>query len=286
LGFPALQGYINDVCYLGATIGRYANRIANGRFRLDEIDYQLETNDGPHSNHSGSSGFHSKVFDHEIIENGVSFNILSEHGDGGFPGNLRFVVDFSWVNMELNIDYKAVTDQNTIVNFSNHTYFNLTAGKLKIFEHELTIHANKYLEANIDHIPTGAILKEEAMMFNKKRIGSRLQVGENKFKGLNICYVIDLSASSSSLVAELYDPVSGRLLQVFSTYPGLLLYTGDYLRSNLPGHYAAAYKPFDGLCLECQYFPNSPNHPNFPSSVLEAGKLYQESISFKFNVVL
>lgn len=284
LGFPMLQGYLDDECYLGSTVGRYANRIANGKFRLNGVDYQIETNDGLHSNHSGSSGFNAKVFEEEIKENEISFSFLSEDGDGGFPGNLRVVVSYSWIDMELRIKYTAETDQNTIVNITNHSYFNLTAGQENIFRHELTIHANEYLPMNADYIPTGEILNDEAMIFSKTSIGSKLQTG-HVFKGLNTCYALkQADKSARDPVAELYDPVSGRSLEVFTSYPGLLCYTGDYLSSTTPGHYSAAYKPFEGLCLECQYFPDSPNHLNFPSSVLEAGKLYHESISYKFNV--
>lgn len=285
LGFPSLQGYLLDDCYLGATIGRYANRISNGRFSIEGNEYQLETNDGPHSNHSGSAGFNSKVFGYSILENGISFSYLSKDGDGGFPGDLFLVVTYSWINMELVIEYTAETNRKTIVNITNHSYFNLTAGEGTIFEQELTIFASQFLQTDSGHIPTGAISNDEAMMFNKTNIGSRLQVDGKSLKGLNTCYVLEQSASATlDPVAELFDPASGRSLQVFTSYPGLLLYTGDYLKSEVLGHYGTAYKPFDGLCLECQYFPDAPNHPDFPSSVLEAAELYQKRISYKFNV--
>lgn len=285
LGFPTLQGYLLDECYLGATIGRYANRIANGRFSIEGNEYQLETNDGPHSNHSGSAGFNSKVFGYSISENGISFSYLSRDGDGGFPGDLRLAVTYSWINMELVIDYTAETNRKTIVNITNHSYFNLTAGEGTIFEQELTVFANRFLQTTSGHIPTGAILNDEEMMLNRTNIGSRLKVYGKSLKGLNTCFVLERSAVATPYpVAELFDPASGRSLQVFTSYPGLLLYTGDYLKSEVPGHYATAYKPFDGLCLECQYFPDAPNHPEFPSSVLEPAELYQERITYKFNV--
>ena len=285
LGFPTLQGYLLDDCYLGATIGRYANRIANGNFKIDGNEFQLETNDGPHSNHSGSAGFNSKVFGYSIFKNSISFNYLSKDGDGGFPGDLFVVITYSWSNMELVIDYTAETNRKTIVNMTNHSYFNLTAGEGNILEQELTVFASQFLQTNSDHIPTGAILNDEAMMFNNTNIGSRLPVEGGSLKGLNTCYVLEQAvAAAREPIAELFDPASGRLLQAFTSYPGLLIYTGDYLKSEVPGHYAAAYKPFDGLCLECQYFPDAPNHPGFSSGVLEADEFYQNRIAYKFSV--
>jgi aldose 1-epimerase len=283
LGFPTLQGYLQDDCYLGATVGRYANRIAYGRFNLDGNEYQLETNDGQHANHSGSAGFNSKVFAWEILDTGISFRYLSQDGDGGFPGDLNLVVTYSWINMELVIDYNAETNQKTVVNITNHTYFNLSAGEGSFFEQELTVFSSKYVEANLEHIPTGEILNDEALMFQSTKIGSRIQAAGQSLKGLNTCYVLEQSGSAAP-VAELFDSASGRFMQVFTSYPGLLFYTGDYLKSELPGHGGVPYKPFDGLCLECQYFPDAPNHPNFPSSVLEANEHYQHRITYRFNV--
>jgi aldose 1-epimerase len=292
LGFPTLQGYLQDDCYLGATVGRFANRIANGRFSLDGVEYQLETNDGQHANHSGSAGFNSKVFAWEVLDSSITFRYLSSYGEGGFPGDLDVVVTYSWVNMELVIDYKAESNRKTVVNMTNHSYFNLSAGVGSIFEHELTVVARKYLEANADHIPTGLMLEDEVMMFDKDRLGSRIKADGSSWKGLNTCYVLEQSgvgtiekvAALLDPVAELFDPTSGRSMQVFTSYPGLLLYTGDYLKSDLAGHNGVAYKPFDGLCLECQYYPDAPNHQNFPSTVLETNELYQQRITYRFDV--
>jgi aldose 1-epimerase len=283
LGFPTLQGYLLDDCYLGATIGRYANRIANGRFSIDGNEYQLETNDGQHANHSGSAGFNSKVFAWEVLDNGISFRYVSQDGDGGFSGDLNLVVTYTWINMELVIEYRAQTNRKTPVNITNHSYFNLSAAEGTIFEQELTVFANQYLQTTSEHIPTGAILNDEAMMFNKTKIGSRIQVDGESSKGLNTCYVLEQS-SSPTPAAELFDPASGRSMQIFTSYPGLILYTGDYLRTEVAGHNGSRYKPFDGLCLECQYFPDAPNHPNFPSSILEANEIYHKHISYRFSI--
>lgn len=284
LGFPNLQGYLQDKCYLGATVGRYANRIANGRFNIDGMTYQLETNDGVHSNHSGSAGFNSKVFEYEILDNGISFSYLSPEGEGGFPGELHLTVKYTWKDMELVLDYTAETSRKTPVNITNHCYINLR-GDGSIFDQELTIYSNQFLETTPDHIPTGILLENAEMLFHKAKVGSRVQVEGKAWKGLNTCYVLENSGPGTlKKAAELFDPATGRSLQVFSSYPGLLLYTGDYLSSQTPGHHNQAYRPFDGLCLECQYYPDAPNHADFPSSILEPEQVYQERISYQFHV--
>jgi len=284
LGFPTLQGYLLDKCYLGATVGRFANRIANGRFIIDGAAYQLETNDGVHSNHSGAAGFNSKVFEYDVLDDGISFSYLSPDGEGGFPGELQLLVKYTWKNMELLIEYTAETSRKTPVNITNHCYFNLSGGG-SILNEQLTVFANRFLESGSDHIPTGRILSEKELMFHKAKIASKLQSEGEALKGLNICYVLEEPRQGTlKKAAVLFDPASGRSLQVLSTYPGLLLYTGDYLRSELPGHDKQAYKPFDGLCLECQFFPDAPNHPDFPSVMLAPDQVYQERISYKFNV--
>lgn len=284
LGFPTLEGYLLDDCYLGATIGRYANRIANGTFHIDGASYHLEANDGDHSNHSGAAGLNSKVFEFEIIEDGISFSYLSPDGAGGFPGELQVVVTYMWKDLKLLMEYTAETNRKTPVNLTNHCYFNLS-GDGSCLEQKLTVFAEHSLEAGEDHIPTGKIRSDAAMMFHKTAIRAKLQGDGKSLKGLNTCYVLEESADAmSKKVAELFDPASGRLLQVFTSYPGLLLYTGDYLRSQLPGHHGQLYKPFDGICLECQYFPDAPNHPNFPSPMLEPNQVYQAHISYEFQV--
>jgi aldose 1-epimerase len=284
LGFPNLQGYLLDHCYLGSTVGRFANRIANGRFHIDGAAYQLETNDGVHSNHSGAAGFNSKVFEYEVLDDGISFSYLSPDGEGGFPGELQLLVKYTWKNMELLMEYTAETSRKTPVNITNHCYFNLSDGGNSL-DQELTVFANRFLETTPDHIPTGALLNKAELLFNKTQIGARLPVEGNAVKGLNTCYVLEDSGQETlKKAAVLFDPASGRSLQVSSTYPGLLLYTGDYLSTELPGHYKQAYKPFDGLCLECQYYPDTPNHPDFPSTMLHPDQVYRERIAYQFHV--
>ena len=314
LGFPTLQGYLDDRCYIGATIGRFANRIGGAGFVLDGKTYLLDDNDNGNSNHGGDHGFNSKVFDFSIDGDVISFNLLSENGEGGFPGNLVFKVSYQWSDHnELLIEHQATTDQRTPVSFTSHAYFNLTtprltdngqiansstAGDARIFDHELTIYAGSRLVCGADHIPSGLIVPAASLSFNKNLISENVIFSEGAISGLNTCYVLDkndhLKNENGQLKEEndrpaalaclLTDPLSGRTLEVLTSYPALLLYTGDYLHSDHPGHYDKYYGPFDGLCLECQYFPDSPNHPHFPSAILDPGAEYKERILFKFSI--
>ncbi|MEK6481005.1 aldose epimerase family protein [Catalinimonas sp. 4WD22] len=283
LGFPSLEGYVQDRCYIGATIGRFANRIKGAEFTLDGKRYVLEDNDHGNSNHGGWSGFHAKIFDFEVGEDQVVFHLHSPDGEGGYPGNLRLSVSYSWNEAhELYIHYAATTDQKTIANFTNHAYFNLSAEAYSILDHELRVEAQEMLEMRDEFIPTGKIVPVSHSGFAQDKIRDKMTIRANEISGLNSCYVLDKKAGKPD--ATLFDPLSGRMMEVFTSYPGLLLYTGDYLSSQLPGHLSKNYKPLDGLCLECQYYPDSPHHPHFPSTVLESGQNYEENIIFKFKV--
>lgn len=281
LGFPSLEGYLKDRCYIGATIGRFANRIKGAEFTLDGKRYVLEDNDHGNSNHGGSSGFHAKVFDFEVGEDQLIFHLHSPEGEGGYPGNLQMRVSYSWNDEhELYIHYTANTDRKTIANFTNHVYFNLSTETQTILDHELSIEAQEMLEMEADCIPTGKIVPVSHAGFSQDKIRDKMTVRGNAISGLNHCYVLDKKAGKPD--ATLIDPFSGRMMEVFTSYPGILLYTGDYLSSNVPGHHLKNYKPLAGLCLECQYYPNSPHHPHFPSTVLEVVQEYEEYIIFKF----
>lgn len=281
LGFPALEGYLNDRCYIGATIGRFANRIGGAMFRLAEETFCLEKNDNENSNHGGNAGFHSKIFGFSESDGKLSFTVLSEDGEGGFPGNLRLKVDYAWNDRhELSISYSAIADKKTVANFTNHAYFNLS-GKENIFEHNLTLKASKMLETNPDYIPTGRIVPVADRGFCDDKISDRITTSSEGIKGLNLYYIIDKDRQKDcGPVCALWDPLSGRQLEVFTTYPGVQLYTGDFLTGNGP----YVHKPFSGLCLECQHYPDAPNHAHFPSTVLEADCQYYEQIVYKFSV--
>ncbi|SEM30619.1 aldose 1-epimerase [bacterium A37T11] len=284
LGFDSLDGYLDDTCYVGATIGRFANRIAHARFTMDGRQIQLDANDGLHSNHGGFHGFHRQVFGYKVLECGLCFEWESKDGEGGYPGDLSLRVCYQWTDdSELKIDYTASSDKDTVANFTNHAYFNLTAGHQPILEHSLTIFAEQILEDSPGYIPTGAIIPAGDKAFRGGKIREQIPGTGHPIEGINLCYALPGGAQPRPrLAAVLADKISGRRLEISTTYPGLLLYTGDLLQSRLSGHHGVPYGPFDGLCLECQYFPDSPNHPTFPSTILKAGEIYHEQIVYKF----
>jgi len=276
LGHNSLQDYLTEQNYLGATIGRYANRIGNAAFTLDGKLYRLDDNDNGNSNHGGHIGFNARVFDYEILEERIRFSVSSPDGEGGFPGNLDLTIDYQWTDLnELLISYRAVTDRPTPVNITNHAYFNLSAEKAAIFGHQLSVSSDQVIEAASDHIPTGFIKPAGDLNFDQNKISEKLTCTDDAITGLNVCYVLNKQGKNDSLACILSDPDSGRSLEVHTSYPGLILYTGDYLSG--PTHL-----PFYGLCLECQFFPDSPNHPAFPSTVLRPGEVYHHTIIFKF----
>jgi aldose 1-epimerase len=283
LGFPSLDGYLHDRCYMGSTVGRYANRIAQARFTLDGKEYTLEANDGVNTNHGGRAGFHARVFSCEQRHNGVLFSYTSPAGDGGYPGTLTLRVEYSWNKEQaLTITYTAVTDQKTVANFTNHAYFNLT-GKGSMLDHTLSVRSSHILAATPAYIPTGEIIEAGNKQLQQSTVRRKVTPKGDRLVGLNEYYILDKATLKNEPAAVLYDQASGRQMEVFTSYPGLMVYTADYLASEVPGHTAALYKPFDGICLECQYFPDSPNHAHFPDTTLAAGGEYREWIVFKFS---
>lgn len=286
LGYPSLQGYLQDTCYIGSTIGRFANRIHNAQFELDGVVYQLETNDGSNTNHGGTSGFHAQVFDAHISGNSLVFELLSRDGQGDYPGNLKLSVEYLWNDHnELCIQYTASTDKVTIANFTNHAYFNLAPDNGDIFDHQLRIRASEILETTPQHIPTGRIIPADNIAFDDHRISERIKTREGISTGLNTYYLFEkTTVHSDTALCSLRSPITGRVLDIYTSYPGLQLYTGDFLSSSHLNNRSAFHQPFDGLCLECQFYPDSPNHPHFPSTVLRPGDNYNEKIVYKFTV--
>jgi aldose 1-epimerase len=285
LGFPSLEGYLNDTCYIGSTIGRYANRIGGARFVLNDKVYELEKNDNGNNNHGGNCGFHRRVFDFTIHEDGVSFTLSSKDGEGGFPGQVELKVTYRWnERQELEIRYTASTDRPTVLNFTNHAYFNLSGLSRDVFEHWLSIRSQQVLEATDQYIPTGVVLPAKEKSFQNTLIQDRISKVDGKIRGLNTYYILEPEKKEQDPACVLTEPLSGRLLEVFTTYPGVQLYTGDFLASHSRNHHSDSYKPFDGLCLECQYYPDSPNHSHFPDTVLNPGEIYHEKITYRFSV--
>ncbi|MFH8768521.1 aldose epimerase family protein [Streptomyces sp. NPDC085866] len=271
LGFPGLDGYLeHPEPFLGALVGRYANRIAGGRFPLDGCTYALERNSGPNSLHGGAQGFDKRVWEVEPVEDGLRLSRVSPHGEEGFPGRLEVTATYTLdASGALRIAYEAVTDAPTVINLTNHTYWNLS-GSGHAGGHELRLAASRYTPVDTDLIPTGALTDVSGSRFDfrtARKVGS----------GYDHNYVLDKGVTEAAEdVAELYDPASGRVLTVATTEPGLQLYTADHL--------AAPFAPGDGIALETQHFPDSPNHPDFPSTELRPGRAFRSETVYGFGV--
>lgn len=283
LGFPNIDGYREDDCYIGSTVGRYANRIGNASFRIGEKEFELDKNDGIHSNHGGFNGFNTKLFDYTLINDGVCLSVESFSGESGFPGNVKFSVTYKWNNkQELDITYEAQTDKDTVLNFTNHAYFNLSALKENALQQELTIVSSELVECTPDFIPTGRIIPTADYSFKGQKPEEKVNWNSEGLKGINSYYIFD-PVDSSEPVCYLSDTVSGRILEIFTTYPGVQLYTGDFLASKQKGNHGVCYQAFDGICLECQSYPDAPNHAHFPSTLLKEGSKFHENIKYRFS---
>ncbi|MFI8216584.1 aldose epimerase family protein [Streptomyces sp. NPDC085932] len=271
LGFPDLAGYLaHPEPYLGALIGRYANRIAGARFPLEGRTYALEANNGPNSLHGGARGFDRRVWDVTPVEYGVRLARVSPHGEEGFPGRLEVSVTYSLLaGGALRIAYEAATDAPTVVNLTNHSYFNL-AGSGDAGGHELRLAAARYTPVDAHLIPAGGPQDVAGTRFDfraARKVGS----------GYDHNFVLDKGVTESAVeVAELHDPASGRVLTVATTEPGLQLYTGDHL--------GEPFAPGDGIALETQHFPDSPNRPDFPTTVLRPGEVFRSETVYGFGV--
>jgi len=295
LGFPTLDQYIESSPYFGALIGRYGNRIAAGKFTLDEKQYTLARNDGPNHLHGGLKGFDKKVWtaSEKIDENSASLvlHYLSKDGEEGYPGNLHVQVTYTLNNDNaLDIQYMANTDMKTVVNLTNHSYFNLSGDFSKtILDHVLTIRADGYLPIDKGLIPTGQIEPVSGTPFDfrePKEIGADINAENEQLKlgmGYDHCWVLNKQNAEMSLAAKVYNPENGRVLEVFTTEPGIQFYSGNFLDGTLPAKNEGTYARRSGLCLETEHFPDSPNQHNFPSVVLNPGEQYSSKTTFKFS---
>lgn len=293
LGFDTLNEYESpNNPYLGCIVGRYANRIAKGRFTIDGISYQLALNDGENSLHGGVKGFHRRVFKAIPMKlpSGPALRLkyLSHDGEEGYPGNLDVSITYILTNEnELIIEYIATTDKPTIVNLTNHSYFNLSGeGSGTILEHELTIFANKYTPVDNTLIPTGEILSVENTPLDfrtPRKIGERIkEFMFPPFNGYDHNFVLNNQKGKLALCASVYDSKSGRVMDVYTTQPGVQLYTGNWL--NIKGKGGKYYKEHYGFCLETQHYPDSPNHTNFPNVILRPQEVYKETTIYKFSI--
>jgi len=279
LGFKTLEEYVHNRRYFGALIGRHANRIANGKFSLNGVEYQLPKNNGANHLHGGFKGFDKRVWNVREDGNSLHLSYFSKDGEENYPGNLEALVDFTLLDNELQLDYHATTDRDTIVNLTNHSYFNLR-GVGTILEHELTLNAESFTPVTEDLIPTGKIraVAGTPMDFRKgKAIGSDIHHG-----GYDHNFVLNNWDGSLKFAARLYEPVSGRVLEILTTDAGMQFYSGNFLDGSLTGKNGVVYEKYAGLCLEPQHFPDAPNHPNFPSTVLRPGEAYHQTTVYRF----
>lgn len=299
LGFDDVQGYQSGTAYFGATIGRYGNRLANGTFELDGRHYQVPKNDGPNSLHGGPLGFDKHVWKAQPTKSkdsvGVTLTYLSVDGEMGFPGNLKTEVTYSLTeNNELRIDYKASTDKPTVLNLTNHSYFNLAgAGNGDVLKQVATLYASQYTPVNATLIPTGELApvantpmdftQPTAIGKNIKADHPQLKFAEPKQGGFDFNWVLDAKGDVSKLAADVSDPQSGRRLQLYTSEPGVQFYTGNFLDGTVKGKAGKIYPHWGAFTLETQHYPDSPNQPNFPSTRLDPGKTYTQSVVLKFS---
>jgi aldose 1-epimerase len=294
LGFDDLQGYASNFngpfnAFFGAIVGRYANRIARGTFTLDGKKYSLPVNNGENSLHGGSHAFNNVVWKANPVADGVELSYLSKDGDAGYPGNLSVVVRYTLVKGALRMEFSATTDKDTVVNLTNHAYFNL-AGQGNILDHQVTIHASRFTPVDTGLIPTGELKSVESTPFDFRKataVGARINENDEQLHrggGYDHNWVLDGSKGELVEAAEVYDPSSGRVLKVLTDQPGIQFYTGNWLSPSITGK---AGKPMDkhsALCLETQHFPDSPNHPDFPTTELKPGERYHTVTVYSLSV--
>jgi aldose 1-epimerase len=292
LGYDTLPGYENDTkTYFGAIVGRYGNRIALGKFTLNGKTYQIPVNNGANALHGGPKGFDQYVWQAQEVPDGVEFTHVSPDGDMGFPGTLTAKVKYTVKGSTLRIDYSATTDKATVVNLTNHAYFNLHGDdKGNILDQQIEINADRYTPVDAGLIPTGELapVAGTPMDFRKpEAIGARIDADFEQLKlagGYDHNWVLDGKIGTLHLAAVVTDPVSGRRLTVETTEPGVQFYSGNFLDGSFTGRHGIKYEKHAGFCLETQHFPDSPNHPDFPSTVLRPGETMHSTTTFTFGV--
>lgn len=299
LGFDTLEGYLSDAYktagpYFGAIIGRYGNRIANAKFTLDGTEYELAANNNPNHLHGGIKGFDKVVWEAEEVRTdkgvGLKLHYVSEDMEEGYPGTLTVDVVYTLTNdNEIVMDYTATTDKKTIVNLTNHSYFNLNAGKSDILDHEVMINADQFIPVDGTLIPTGELRDVAGTPFDftsPTAVGARIKEDNEQLKyglGYDHCWVVKGENGKMRLAATVYEPNSGRFMEVHSTEPGIQFYSGNFLDGTLTGSRGVVYKHRYGLALETEHFPDTPNQPDFPSVELNPGETYHTQTIYKFS---
>jgi aldose 1-epimerase len=289
LGFDNLDGYLGAHPYFGATIGRFGNRIAKGKFTLDGEQYTLATNNSPNHLHGGDKGFDKRVWDVEEVETddglGLKFTRTSPDGEEGYPGTLKVSVVYLLTNDdELKIDYTATTDKATTLNLTNHCYWNLAgAGSGTVLDHELMIAADKYLPVDATMIPTGELANVRGTPLDftsAKKIGRDIAQMQGDPGGYDHCFALRSQGGELALAAKLKDPASGRVMEVYTTQPGIQFYTGNFLDGSPE---VGGFNKHFACCLETQHYPDSPNRRDFPSAILRPGETFQQTTVHKFS---
>lgn len=290
LGFDSLDGYLKENPYFGAVVGRYGNRIAGGKFSLDGHEYTLARNNGGNSLHGGLQGFDKKVWAGRVEGDGILLRYLSKDGEEGYPGNLSVSVKYTLSGNELQIDYEATTDKDTVLNLTNHSYFNLAGqGNGDILKHEVTIDGNRFTPVDKGLIPTGELKPVAGTPFdfrNPHAIGERINLDNEQLKlagGYDHNWVLNNKNGLLNLAARVHEPTAGRVMEVLTTQPGLQFYTGNFLDGSITGKGGKVYKKRYAFCMETQHFPDSPNHPQFPTTELKPGQRYQTTTVFRFS---
>ncbi len=296
LGFDTLEEYVASSPYFGALIGRYGNRIAKGQFTLDSKAYQVSVNDGANSLHGGSKGFDKRVWDVESFTSGSDVGLVlrytSVDGEMGYPGTLRVKVTYTLTRRgDWCVDYAATTDKATVVNLTSHVYWNLAGEDSgSVYDHELSIGASRYTPVDSGLIPTGERAKVAGTPFDFRRsktVGADIRVAHQQLlygQGFDHNWVLDKgSTNEPQQIATLRDPASGRVLNMATTEPGLQFYSGNFLDGTLVGSGGTIHRQGDALCLETQHFPDSPNQPTFPSTVLRPGDTYRSTTVHRFS---
>jgi aldose 1-epimerase len=290
LGCDSVEKYVAQTAHFGGIIGRYANRIAHGSFQLDGQTYSIPKNDGDNALHGGIRGFDKVVWGAKQIPDGVELTYVSKDGDQGFPGTLTTTVRYTLNGGALRIEYSATTDKDTVLNLTNHSYFNLAGqGKGDILGHVVKIDASRMTPVDATLIPTGELKPVGGTPFDFRTphaIGERIAVDDPQLglgHGYDHNFVLDHAPGKLTEAAEVYEPTTGRILEVLTTEPGVQLYSGNFLDGSITGKEGRVYSRRYALCLETQHFPDSPNHPSFPSTELKPGQEFHSVTVFRFS---
>ncbi len=290
LGCDSVEKYVTQTAHFGGIIGRYANRIAHGSFQLDGQTYSIPKNDGDNALHGGTRGFDKVVWSAKEVKDGVELTYVSKDGDQGFPGTLTAIVRYTLSGSALRIEYSATTDKDTVLNLTNHSYFDLAGqGTGDVLGHVLKIDASRMTPVDANLIPTGELKPVEGTPFDFRTphaIGERIDADDAQLRlghGYDHNFVLDHPAGQLGEAAEVYEPTTGRILRVSTTEPGVQLYTGNFLDGSITGKEGRVYKRRFAVCLETQHFTDSPNHPSFPSTELKPGQKFHSVTVLEFS---